>query len=139
MFKLFEMYKSYVVVFLVCALAVTILSAMAEVSWLRHQLKESEATVTRLKTENGLLTAANSQMAVDLAAQNKAVKALKEAEGIRSVAAEREIQKVIAERDKWRDRYVVLFSMTPAIADEPEALAALINQYYLLRAEEKKR
>ena len=135
MLKFFELYKVYVFAFLVCALLVTALGAYFMVSSLSSQLEEEQDRVVTLRTANGLLTAANATMSKDLDTQNEAVRKMKSAQDERSKAAETALLNLLAERNKWRDKYAILLN-APEGKDTCQSIVGLVNGYYEIRREE---
>lgn len=135
MLKFFELYKVYVFAFLVCALLATALWAYFMVSSLSSQLKEEQDKVVTLRTANGLLTAANATMSKDLDTQNAAVKKLQESQDERSRAAETALLNMLADRNKWRDKYERVLK-TPEGEDTCTSVLSLLDGYHTLRLEE---
>lgn len=135
MLKFLEVYKIYVFAFLVCALLATALWAYFIVSSLSSQLKEEQDKVVTLRTANGLLTAANATMSKDLDTQNAAVKKLQESQDERSRAAETALLNMLADRNKWRDKYAILLN-APEGKDTCQSIVGLVNGYYEIRREE---
>lgn len=136
MSALINTYKVYIIAFLLCALGVVSLAAYLEVTYLQRQLTEANEKITKLETANKLLTAANQQMSKDIETQNNAVDAMKKAEDRRTADAEKALAEVVTERNKWRDRYAVLFGTSPVGADTCQSMTALITRYYGIRMEE---
>lgn len=136
MAALFDTYKVYIIAFLICALGVVGFTAYITVSHLQGQLDEANGRIVKLNTANAMLTTANQQMATDIATQNQAIDDLKKAEAQRSSSAEQALAAVIEERNKWRDRYAVLFGTEPVSTDTCANMTSLVNRYYAIRVEE---
>lgn len=137
MLKVFEVYKGYVIAFLLCALLLVSLGAAFMVDDLATRLKEAQDTVVALRTANGLLTSANASMSKDLDTQNAAVRKVQAEQEERSRVAEAALRKLQEDRNRWHDRYAVLLA-APAGKDQCASVLSLVEGYYALRGEEGK-
>lgn len=136
MFDLLDKFKVYVFAFLVMTIVVITLASIAEVSYLKGRITKLEDANVTLRTRNVTLEGANALMAKDVDTQNKALAALKKAQEDRTAAAEKALSEVTAERNKWRDRYAVLFGVVPDNKDVCVNVASLLEGYFTIRKEE---
>lgn len=136
MLKLLDSFKVYIFFALLCVIAVGGLASYLSITHLSDKLDDANETIVSLRAENTALTTANTAMAADIDTQNAAVKGLKTAQEEASKTAAAELKKVINERDKWRDRYAVLFGGQSTSDTLCEDIVKLVTGYYELRKEE---
>lgn len=139
MLKLLDTYKSYIIVALVALLVAVAGFAYVEVSYLEGKVSDLTKDNATLRARNETLASANKTMATDIGIQNAAIAALRGAQEKGSISAERALAEAVAERDKWRDRYVVLFKTAPATRGDFSDIAKLVDGYYKARGEESKK
>ena len=137
MFDLVNTYKVYIFAFLVCALLVVTGVAAWQINHLNGVIDDKNDEITSLTASNALLAGANKTMAADIDTQNKAVSTLRSEAEKSSKEAAQALDEVRTERNKWRDRYAVLFGTPEKAGDTCGSLTQLIEGYYSLRKEEQ--
>ena len=133
----FDKFKVTIVLALLAIIAVMVVYHAVTVGLLKEAVEDAQRRNGELVIENSALAASNKKAKEDIAAQNKAVRALTDENEEMSKKAKEQMAEIEKQEAKWQSRYNGIFNTKPAGTDECSNILTLLNDYHSSRMDEE--
>lgn len=135
----FDKFKVTIVLALLAIIAAMVVYHAVTVGLLKEAVEDAQRRNGELVIENSALAASNKKAKEDIAAQNKAVRALTDENEEMSKKAKEQMAEIEKQEAKWQSRYNGIFNTKPAGTDECSNILTLLNDYHSSRMDEEER
>ena len=133
----FDKFKVTIVLALLAIIAAMVVYHAVTVGLLKEAVEDAQRRNGELVIENSALAASNKKAKEDIAAQNKAVRALTDENEEMSKKAKEQMAEIEKQEAKWQSRYNGIFNTKPAGTDECSNILTLLNDYHSSRMDEE--